>query len=106
MSGQKGISDEGEATQRSLEMKALLISFVVGLLVGVVYGMIRVKRPAPPIIALVGLLGMVLGEQLGDWILTKKINVTHAASDCLAGKTWDHRSTEQSVVSTQHNAGQ
>jgi XapX domain-containing protein len=46
-------------------MKALLISFVVDLFVGVAYGVIRVKSPAPPIIALVGLLGMVLGEQLG-----------------------------------------
>ena len=31
-------------------MKALFISFVVGLLVGVVYGVIRVKSPAPPIV--------------------------------------------------------
>jgi XapX domain-containing protein len=30
-------------------MKALLISFVVSLLVGVVYGAIRVKSPAPVI---------------------------------------------------------
>lgn len=28
-------------------MKALLISFVVGLLVGVIYGVIRVKKPRP-----------------------------------------------------------
>jgi XapX domain-containing protein len=87
-------------------MKALLLSFVVGLFVGVLYGMIRVKSPAPPTIALLGLLGMVLGEQLGGWILTKKISVTHAASVCLVGKTWDHRSTVESVVSTQQNAGQ
>jgi XapX domain-containing protein len=46
-------------------MKALLISFAVGLIVGVVYGVIRVKSPAPPIVALLGLLGMVLGEQAG-----------------------------------------
>jgi XapX domain-containing protein len=39
-----------------------LISFVVGLVVGVVYAFIRVKSPAPPLIALAGLLGMVLGE--------------------------------------------
>ena len=68
-------------------MKMLVISFVVGLLVGVLYGVIRVKSPAPPIIALLGLLGMVLGEQLGSWILTKKVSVTHAASVCLVGKT-------------------
>jgi XapX domain-containing protein len=87
-------------------MKMLLISFAVGLLVGVLYGVIRVKSPAPPIIALLGLLGMVLGEQLGGWILTKKISVTHAASVCLVGKTWDHRSPVQSVVATQDHAGQ
>ncbi|MGA7624955.1 MAG: DUF1427 family protein [Candidatus Acidiferrales bacterium] len=74
-------------------MKMLLISFAVGLFVGVLYGVIRVKSPAPPIIALLGLPGMVLGKQLACWILTKKISVTHAASVCLVGKTWDHRST-------------
>jgi XapX domain-containing protein len=52
-------------------MKLLLLSFVVGLGVGGLYGLIRVKSPAPPIVALLGLLGMVLGEQLGGWILTK-----------------------------------
>ena len=60
-------------------MRALLISFVVGLFVGVAYGVIRVKSPAPPIIALVGLLGMVLGEQAGGWLLAKKIEATNVA---------------------------
>jgi XapX domain-containing protein len=32
-------------------MKAPLISFVTGLPVGVVYGVVRVKSPAPPIAA-------------------------------------------------------
>ena len=84
-------------------MKVLLISFVVGLFVGVFYGVIRVKSPAPPIVALLGLLGMVLGEQFGGWILTKKVSLTHAASVCLTGKTWDHPSTVQSVASAQQN---
>jgi XapX domain-containing protein len=59
-------------TDADLKMKALLISFVVGLLVGIAYGVIRVKSPAPPIVALLGLLGMVLGEQAGAWLLTNK----------------------------------
>ena len=46
-------------------MKGLLMSFLVGLGVGVIYGLLRVKSPAPPIIALIGLLGIVLGEQIG-----------------------------------------
>ena len=79
-------------------MKVLLISFAVGLFVGVLYGVIRVKSPAPPIVALLGLLGMVLGEQLGGWILTQKVNVAHAASVCLVAKCWDQKSHAQTVV--------
>lgn len=70
-------------------MKILFISFAVGLFVGVLYGVIRVKSPAPPIVALLGLLGMVLGEQLGGWILAKKVSLSHAISVCLVGKHWD-----------------
>ncbi|MEJ1979107.1 MAG: DUF1427 family protein [Acetobacteraceae bacterium] len=40
------------------------ISLLVGLVVGVAYGLIRVRSPAPPAIALIGLLGMLAGEQL------------------------------------------
>jgi XapX domain-containing protein len=74
-----------------LEMKALLISFVVGLLVGVLYGVIRVKSPAPPIIALVGLLGMVLGEQGGGWLLAKKMPATNLASAYVLGEPKDQQ---------------
>jgi len=70
-------------------MKVSFLSFVVGLGVGVLYGLIRVKSPAPPIVALLGLLGMVLGEQFGIWLHAKKIDVSHAASVCLAGERYD-----------------
>jgi XapX domain-containing protein len=53
-------------------MKVLLNSFVVGLLVGIVYGVIRVRSPAPPIFALLGLLGMVSGERAAGLLLAKK----------------------------------
>src|SRR6266567_4396448 len=72
-----------------IEMKVLFLSFVVGLGVGVLYGLIRVKSPAPPIVALLGLLGMVLGEQFGIWVQTKKLDVSHAASVCLVGERYD-----------------
>jgi XapX domain-containing protein len=72
-------------------MKVLLLSFVVGLGVGVLYGLIRVKSPAPPIVALLGLLGMVLGEQLGIWVQTKKPDVSRAASVCLVGERHDRQ---------------
>ena len=44
-------------------MKPYLISLAVGLLVGGIYGLLNVKSPAPPTIALIGLLGILLGEQ-------------------------------------------
>lgn len=70
-------------------MKDLLLSFAVGVFVGVLYGAIKVKSPAPPIIALLGLLGMVLGEQVGSWVHTRKVNVSQAAATCLTHKHWD-----------------
>jgi XapX domain-containing protein len=72
-------------------MKASFVSLLVGLGVGVIYGLIRVKSPAPPIIALLGLLGMVFGEQLGIWIQAKKLNVSHAVSVCLVGERYDRQ---------------
>jgi XapX domain-containing protein len=44
-------------------MKPYLISLAAGLLMGLLYNLLNVRSPAPPAIALVGLLGMVLGEQ-------------------------------------------
>ncbi len=47
-------------------MIGYLVSLGMGLAVGVAYGVVQVRSPAPPLIALVGLLGMVLGEQAID----------------------------------------
>lgn len=45
-------------------MKPYLIALAVGLLVGVIYGILNVRSPAPPVVALIGLLGILVGEQL------------------------------------------
>ena len=45
-------------------MKTYLLSLGAGLLVGVVYSLLNVRSPAPPVVALVGLLGILLGEQI------------------------------------------
>ncbi|MFG1425888.1 XapX domain-containing protein [Roseixanthobacter glucoisosaccharinicivorans] len=44
-------------------MKLYVISLAVGLLVGVIYALLEVKSPAPPVVALIGLLGILVGEQ-------------------------------------------
>lgn len=45
-------------------MKPYLLSLAVGILVGVIYSLVHVRSPAPPVIALVGLLGILVGEQI------------------------------------------
>ncbi len=45
-------------------MKIYLLSLGAGLLVGVVYSLLNVRSPAPPVVALIGLLGILVGEQL------------------------------------------
>lgn len=45
-------------------MKVYLLSLAVGLLVGVLYSVLNVRSPAPPIVALLGLLDMVMGKRL------------------------------------------
>jgi XapX domain-containing protein len=44
-------------------MRTYLVSVLLGLAVGVVYGLVKIRSPAPPAIALLGLLGMLVGEQ-------------------------------------------
>ncbi len=44
-------------------MKLYLVSLAVGLLVGVIYALLDVRSPAPPVVALLGLLGILIGEQ-------------------------------------------
>ena len=44
-------------------MLAFLVSLLFGILVGVAYALVGVKSPAPPIVALFGLLGIGIGEQ-------------------------------------------
>ena len=45
-------------------MRVYLLSLGAGLLVGVVYSLLNVRSPAPPLVALVGLLGILMGEQI------------------------------------------
>jgi XapX domain-containing protein len=46
------------------DTKSYLLALCVGLLVGIIYALLNVRSPAPPVVALVGLLGILLGEQI------------------------------------------
>lgn len=45
-------------------MKIYVLSLGAGVLVGVIYSLLNVRSPAPPLVALVGLLGILAGEQI------------------------------------------
>jgi len=55
-------------TRASRSMKVYLFSFVVGCFVGGLYASLRVKSPAPPLVALLGLLGILIGEESYPWL--------------------------------------
>lgn len=51
-----------------MTLQPYLLSLVAGLAIGAIYGLIAVRSPAPPIIALLGLLGMLAGEAAVQWL--------------------------------------
>jgi XapX domain-containing protein len=74
-------------------MKPYLIALSVGLLVGVIYGALNVRSPAPPVIALIGLLGILIGEQIPPvvkrWMTGSPVSMSslhHDSHDHLFGK--------------------
>lgn len=69
-------------------MKLYIVSLLVGLLVGLIYALLQVRSPAPPAIALVGLLGMLIGEQVVPiakrMIAGEAVTVSWLRSECVA----------------------
>ena len=68
-------------------MKTYLVALSVGTLVGVLYGALNVRSPAPPVVALVGLLGMLVGEQVVPIVKQlasgQRITLAAVAADCV-----------------------
>jgi XapX domain-containing protein len=70
-------------------MKLYVISFLAGLLVGGIYSAMGVRSPAPPIVALIGLLGMLLGAQVVPfaqrWMHGERPSLSWLADESLTG---------------------
>lgn len=65
-------------------MKAYLLSLGVGLLAGALYALLNVRSPAPPVIALLGLLGMLIGEQAvsrAKSVIERRLTIARAAPE-------------------------
>jgi XapX domain-containing protein len=48
----------------SLSVGNVVLAFCTGLAVGVVFGLVKLPSPAPPLLGLIGLIGMFAGQRL------------------------------------------
>ncbi|MED4586720.1 XapX domain-containing protein [Brevibacillus choshinensis] len=49
-------------------MWSILVALGTGIVIGVVFQSLRIPSPAPPMLGLIGLIGMFLGQRLIPWI--------------------------------------
>ncbi|MEU2925962.1 DUF1427 family protein [Streptomyces sp. NPDC007251] len=52
-------------------LRAAALSFAAGLLMGAVYWALDIRSPAPPLLGLTGLFGIVLGERAASAIRSR-----------------------------------
>jgi XapX domain-containing protein len=90
-------------------MRVYLLSLGAGLLVGVVYSLLNVRSPAPPAVALVGLFGILMGEQiipvakhiLDGSPLTAAWRRSHATPHVFGVLPGRHEQTTQSKIASE-----
>src|ERR1700745_1584619 len=71
------------------EMRVYLLSLGAGLLVGVVYSLLHVRSPAPPLVALVGLLGILAGEHVVP-VARQMMHASHLAAAWREARSTSH----------------
>lgn len=86
-----------------------LLSLGIGFAVGIAYGALGVRSPAPPVIALLGLLGMLVGEQVAPiakrWLAGERLTLGAIHADCaehLFGALPGRRPAPQTARTTQN----
>lgn len=50
--------------RKNSQMERITLAFFTGLAIGVVFGLVKLPSPAPPMLGLIGLIGMFLGQRL------------------------------------------
>ena len=56
-------------------MRMYMAALVTGVFVGAIYGLLGVRSPAPPVVALVGLLGILVGEQMPPGAVAELVGI-------------------------------
>ena len=51
-------------TDQSLSVGAALLALCTGIAVGIIFSLVKLPSPAPPLLGLIGLIGMFLGQRL------------------------------------------
>ncbi|UOQ48049.1 DUF1427 family protein [Gracilibacillus caseinilyticus] len=50
-------------------MKAILLSLLAGVIVGIVFKFIKLPLPAPPVLTgVLGIFGIYFGGQIAEWV--------------------------------------
>jgi XapX domain-containing protein len=68
-------------------MRTYIAALAAGVLINVIYSLLGIRSPAPPVVALVGLLGVLLGEQalpaVKRVLARERLSVEWIESDCV-----------------------
>jgi len=90
-------------------MKVYIVSLAAGLLVGIIYALLQVRSPAPPAIALIGLLGILVGEQIVPiakrMVTGQAITAAWLRHDCMARVTGVPTAPDALVARSAEGAG-
>lgn len=60
----------GSMIDSSLTVGNVLLALCTGLAVGVVFSLVKLPSPAPPLLGLIGLVGMFAGQRLVPLVLS------------------------------------
>jgi XapX domain-containing protein len=56
---------------QAISLGAVLLAFGTGLAVGVVFSLVKLPSPAPPLLGLIGLSGMFVGQRLWPFLAAR-----------------------------------
>ncbi len=54
--------------EQTLSIGAIALAFGTGLAVGIVFNLVKLPSPAPPLLGLIGLTGMFVGQRLLPYV--------------------------------------